>query len=135
MDELGRIDTKSQATVNSSEFGEITAGSGQITHTSYSPNELKYQADMSSEGLAVFSEIYYPEGWKATIDGTETTIIRANYLLRGLMIPVGTHEIVFKFEPKSYTATKTPMIIFQYLIVLSLIIGGFFTVKEKNERG
>jgi hypothetical protein len=135
MDELGRIDTKTQATVNSSEFGEINAGSGQITHTSYKPNELKYQAEMSSEGLAVFSEIYYPEGWIATIDGTETEILRTNYLLRGLMIPAGAHEIVFKFEPKSYTATKTPMIIFQYLIVLSLIAGLFFTFKEKNERG
>ena len=135
MDELGRIDTKAQATVNSSEFGVIKAGSGQITHTSYKPNELKYQAEMSTEGLAVFSEIYYPEGWTATIDGTETEILRANYLLRGLMIPSGTHEIVFKFEPKSYTATKTPMIIFQYLIVLSLIAGLFFTIKEKNERG
>lgn len=135
MDELGRIDTKAQATVNSSEFGEIKAGTGQITHTSYAPNELKYQAEMTAEGLAVFSEIYYPEGWTATIDGTETEILRANYLLRGLMIPAGTHEIAFKFEPKSYTATKTPMIIFQYLIVLSLIAGVFFTIKEKNERG
>ncbi|MEP0712710.1 MAG: YfhO family protein, partial [Algoriphagus sp.] len=131
----GRIDTKAQATVNTSEFGEITAGAGQITHTSYAPNELKYQADMTSEGLAVFSEIYYPEGWTATIDGVETDILRANYLLRGLIIPAGSHEIVFKFLPKSYTATKTPMIIFQYLIVLTLIAGVFFTIREKNERG
>lgn len=135
MDELGRIDTKIQATVNTSEFGEVSAGSGQITHTSYAPNELKYQADMNSEGLVVFSEIYYPEGWIATIDGTETEILRTDYLLRGLIVPAGTHEIVFKFLPKSYTATKTPMIIFQYLIVLSLIAGVFFTIKEKNERG
>ncbi|PZX60377.1 membrane protein YfhO [Algoriphagus ratkowskyi] len=135
MDELGRIDTKAQATVNTSEYGVITAGTGQIFHTSYAPNELKYQAEITQEGLAVFSEIYYPEGWTATIDGRETDILRTNYLLRGLIIPAGTHEIVFKFEPKSYTATKTPMIIFQYLIVLSLIAGVFFTIKEKNERG
>ena len=135
MDELGRIDTKSQATINTEEFGNIAAGSGQITHISYAPNELKYQAEMNKEGLAVFSEIYYPEGWTATIDGNETEILRTDYLLRGLLIPAGTHEIVFKFEPKSYTATKTPMIIFQYLIVLSLIAGVFFTIKEKNGRG
>ncbi|SFT98060.1 hypothetical protein SAMN04489724_3133 [Algoriphagus locisalis] len=133
MDELGRIDTKAQATVNTSEFGEINAGSGQITHISYAPNELKYQAEMSKEGLVVFSEIYYPVGWKATIDGAETEILRTDYLLRGLIVPAGTHEIVFKFSPTSYTATKTPMIIFQYLIILSLIAGVFFTVKEKNQ--
>ncbi|PZX56519.1 glycosyltransferase family protein [Algoriphagus chordae] len=135
MDELGRIDTKTQATVNSREFGKIAAGAGQITHTSYAPNELKYQAEMSKEGLAVFSEIYYPVGWTASINGKETEILRTDYLLRGLIVPAGTHEIVFKFEPTSYTATKTPMIIFQYLIVLSLIAGLFFTIKEKNERG
>ncbi|RAI92035.1 YfhO family protein [Algoriphagus yeomjeoni] len=132
MDELGRIDTKAQATVNTAEFGKITAGAGEITHTSYTPNELKYQANMSQEGLVVFSEIYYPEGWTATIDGVETDILRTNYLLRGLEVPAGSHDIVFKFLPKSYTATKTPMIIFQYLIVLSLIAGLFFTFKEKK---
>ncbi|MEB2780965.1 YfhO family protein [Algoriphagus sp. C2-6-M1] len=135
MDELGRINTKSQATVNTSEFGDVSAGAGEITHTSYTPNELKYQAEISKEGLAVFSEIYYPEGWTATIDGQEAEILRTDYLLRGLIVPTGTHEIVFKFEPKSYTATKTPMIIFQYLIVLSLIAGVFYTIKEKNGRG
>ncbi|WP_439487886.1 hypothetical protein [Algoriphagus sp.] len=135
MDELGKINTKKQATINTAEFGEVSAGSGIITHTSYAPNELKYQAEMSKGGLAVFSEIYYPVGWKATIDGEEAEILRTDYLLRGLILPEGTHEIVFKFEPKSYTATKTPMIIFQYLIVLSLIAGVFFTIKDKNERG
>ncbi|MEB2784251.1 YfhO family protein [Algoriphagus persicinus] len=135
MDELGRINTKSQATVNTSEFGEVSAGSGQIRHTTYAPNELKYQAEMSKEGLVVFSEIYYPEGWTATIDGQEAEILRTDYLLRGLIIPAGTHEIVFKFEPKSYTASKTPMIIFQYLIVLSLIAGVFVTIKEMNGNG
>jgi len=135
MDELGRIDTKSQATVNTAEFGPVEAGSGDITHISYAPNELKYKAEMSKGGLVVFSEIYYPKGWKATIDGQEAEILRTNYLLRGLVVPTGSHEIVFTFEPSSYTATKVPMIIFQYLIVLSLIGGLYFNFKKKNERG
>lgn len=135
IDELGKINTKAQATINTVEFGEVAAGSGQITHTSYTPNELHYTAEMSQEGLAVFSEIYYPVGWKATIDGNEAEILRTDYLLRGLVIPAGTHEIVFRFEPKSYYSTKTPMIIFQYLIVLCLIGGIFTTIKEKNARG
>jgi hypothetical protein len=129
---LGEIDTKTQATLNTTEFGQISAGSGQISLTSSAPNELKYQAAMSQGGLAVFSEIHYPKGWTARVDGKETPIIRVNYLLRGLEIPAGTHEVVFTFAPASYYATKTPMVIFQYLIVLTLIAGVFFTYKESN---
>jgi hypothetical protein len=129
---LGELNTKTQATLNSTEFGEIPTGSGQIALTSNGPNELKYQASMSQGGLAVFSEIHYPEGWTATINGKETSIVRVNYLLRGLEIPAGEHEVVFTFAPSSYYSTKTPMVIFQYLIILTLIAGVFFTYKESN---
>jgi uncharacterized membrane protein YfhO len=87
---------------------------------------------MSKGGLAAFSEIHYPKGWTATIDGKEAPIVRVNYLLRGLEIPAGEHEVVFTFAPSSYYSTKTPMVIFQYLIVLALISGVFFTYKESN---
>ncbi|QYH37551.1 YfhO family protein [Algoriphagus sp. NBT04N3] len=132
--EIGEIDTKTQATLNTSEFGSVGAGVGQITLTSQSPNELRYQAEMDQGGLIVFSEIYYPEGWTATIDGKETPILRTNYLLRGLDVPQGSHEIVFTFAPSSYLSTKTPMIIFQYLILVALIGGVVMTFKEKNGR-
>ena len=132
--EIGEIDTKTQATLNTSEFGSVGAGVGQITLTSQSPNELRYQAEMDQGGLIVFSEIYYPEGWIATIDGKETPILRTNYLLRGLDVPQGSHEIVFTFAPSSYLSTKTPMIIFQYLILVALIGGVVMTFKEKNGR-
>ena len=132
--EIGEIDTKTQATLNTSEFGSVGAGAGQITLTSQSPNELRYQAEMDQGGLIVFSEIYYPEGWIATIDGKETPILRTNYLLRGLDVPQGSHEIVFTFAPSSYLSTKTPMIIFQYLILVALIGGVVMTFKEKNGR-
>ncbi|SFO76481.1 membrane protein YfhO [Algoriphagus ornithinivorans] len=132
--EIGEIDTKTQATLNTSEFGSVGAGVGQVTLTSQSPNELRYQAEMDQGGLIVFSEIYYPEGWTATIDGKETPILRTNYLLRGLDVPQGSHEIVFTFAPSSYLSTKTPMIIFQYLILAALIGGVVMTFKEKNGR-
>ncbi|AMQ56039.1 YfhO family protein [Algoriphagus sanaruensis] len=132
MDQLGQINTKIQATLNTQEFGEVKAGSGQVNLTSHEPNELKYQAEMTQGGLAVFSEIYYPEGWTATIDGKEAEILRVNYLLRGLEIPQGSHEIVFTFAPASYYSTKTPMVIFQYLIVLTLIAGVFVTYKKSD---
>jgi hypothetical protein len=129
---LGEINTKFQATLNTEEFGQIPAGAGQITLTSNGANEMKYQASMSQGGLSVFSEVYYPKGWTASIDGNEVPIVRVNYLLRGLEIPAGDHEVVFTFAPSSFYATKTPMVIFQYLIVLTLIAGVFFTYKESN---
>ncbi|MCU0402737.1 MAG: YfhO family protein [Algoriphagus sp.] len=132
MDQLAKLNTKTQATLNTQEFGEVKAGAGQVNLISQSPNELKYQAEMTQGGLAVFSEIHYPTGWTATIDGQEAKILRVNYLLRGLEIPQGSHEIVFTFAPKSYYATKTPMVIFQYLIVLALIGGIFITYKKSD---
>ncbi|WP_026955607.1 YfhO family protein [Algoriphagus vanfongensis] len=130
--QIGNINTKTQATINSGEFGSISAGSGQVTLTADEPNQISYQADMEQGGLVVFSEIFYPEGWTATIDGQEADILRADYLLRGLDVPAGSHEIVFTFAPSSFYATKTPMIIFQYLILLVLISGIYFTYKEHN---
>ncbi|MDO5036224.1 MAG: hypothetical protein Q4D93_04610 [Porphyromonas sp.] len=79
----------------------------QITLVSYAPDELHYRSTNRHDGVAVFSEIYYPHGWHATIDGVESDILRVNYLLRGLMIPAGEHEIVFRFDPKSVHRTET----------------------------
>ncbi|MBN7812239.1 YfhO family protein [Algoriphagus sp. H41] len=129
---LGELNTKTQATVNAPEFGAVSAGAGQVTLTSQSPNELKYQASMTKGGLAVFSEIHYPVGWTATIDGQEAPILRVDYLLRGLEIPAGDHEVVFTFAPSSYYATKTPTVIFQYLILLTLVAGVYLTYKESH---
>ncbi len=132
MDQLGTLNTKTQATLNTAEFGQIPAGSGEIVLTSHSPDQLKYKASMAKGGLAVFSEIYYPKGWTATIDGQEAAILRTNYLLRGLEIPAGEHEVVFSFAPSSYYSTKTPTVIFQYLILISLIAGVFFTYRKSH---
>jgi uncharacterized membrane protein YfhO len=87
---------------------------------------------MTAAGLGVFSEIYYPAGWSASLDGKEVPILRTNYLLRGLQLPAGTHEIVFTFAPTSYNATKTPMIIFQYALVI-LLIAGLVTTYRKSD--
>jgi hypothetical protein len=132
IDKLGTINTKSQATINSKEFGEQRAGAGTIVLTKHSPNQLTYQAKMTAAGLGVFSEIYYPAGWSASLDGKEVPILRTNYLLRGLQLPAGTHEIVFTFAPTSYSATKTPMIIFQYALVI-LLIAGLVTTYRKSD--
>ena len=97
-------------------------------------NVSAWGLSMTQGGLGVFSEIYYPKGWTATIDGKEAPILRVNYLLRGLELPAGDSEVVFTFAPDSYYLTKTPMVIFQYLIVLALIAGLFFTYKESHAK-
>src|SRR5690606_22552069 len=61
----------------------------------YGLNKISFESSNSSDGFAVFSDIYYPKGWKAYIDGKETPIVRTNYVLRGLQIPAGNHQIVF----------------------------------------
>ncbi|MCD6331956.1 MAG: YfhO family protein [Bacteroidales bacterium] len=77
-----------------------------IKITEYRPNGLVYQTTTAEKRLAVFSEIWYPHGWKATIDGTTAEILRANYLLRAMVIPPGSHRIEFKFDPFSLKAGK-----------------------------
>ena len=77
---------------------------GQIKLATYHPDRLEYTASASSPQFAVFSEIWYNgnKDWKAYIDGKETKMVRVNYLLRGLNIPEGKHEIKFEFKPDCY---------------------------------
>ena len=72
-----------------------------IELTEYQPNKLTYEAYTASDRIAVFSEIYYPEGWHLYIDGNETKIGRVNYVLRAAVIPAGEHTIVMTFQPAS----------------------------------
>lgn len=99
----------------------------------YKPNHLKYTSNNANVGFAVFSEIYYPKGWKATIDGKETPIYRVDYTLRGLEIPKGKHTIEFKFEPE-VVKTGSTIALFSSLLMLVVIVGGvYFERKKKKE--
>jgi hypothetical protein len=126
---ISQIDTKNEATVNETEFGTVQTGSGSVAITSQKPNELKYSVEATKAGLVVFSEIYYPKGWKALVNGQEADIIRTNYLLRGISVPAGKSEVLMKFEPDSYYKTKNVTVIFQYLILVTMIAGIFLSVR------
>jgi hypothetical protein len=132
------FDPKSTAIVNKSFEKDLSgfvsgSGEGEIKLTEYQPNYLKYEASVNSASqLAVFSEIYYPKGWKSFIDGKETPHIQADFVLRGLVIPAGKHQIEFKFEPSSfYVGNKVSL---ASSILLLLAIGGylFYSFKIKK---
>jgi hypothetical protein len=103
-----------------------------ITLTSYEPEHLTYQTGSSTSQIAVFSEIYYKEGWKLYIDGVEQPYFRADYLLRAAVIPVGNHKVEFKFHPASYYTGETISLAGSILLVLAL--GGAGYVENKNKK-
>jgi hypothetical protein len=93
---------------------------------------ITYQSTSSSTGFAVFSEVFYDKGWKAYIDGKETPIIRTNYVLRGLSVPAGQHEIRFEFKPASYYTGNTVSLIASIVILLALVLAGWQVYKQNR---
>ncbi len=108
-------------------------GDGSIVMNSYAPNKISYSSNSSDKQLAVFSEIYYPEGWIAKIDGEEVDILKVNYALRGLEIPAGKHEIVFEFDLPAYHTAGTMAYIGSFLIILLLGFLGYTETKKTKE--
>ena len=103
---LGSVDLRSQAVVTTpvtlSEAKNLPESGDNISMTSYAPNELHYRYTAATDRLAVFSEIYYPNGWHATVDGQPLELIRADWTLRAALLPAGSHEVVMTFLPDSY---------------------------------
>jgi hypothetical protein len=105
---------------------------GRIELTSYKANELKYHYTSSTDGLVVFSEIYYPAGWKSFIDGMEVSHFRSDYVLRAMEVPSGEHEIIFRFEPESYrTGTRVSL---ASSILLILLCTGSIYMAIRNKK-
>ncbi|WP_438961409.1 YfhO family protein [Nonlabens sp.] len=98
----------------------------------YDTQRLVYKSNNIQEGLAVFSEMYYPHGWKATVDGQETPIARVNYALRGIKVPAGSHEIVMSFEPQVVKTGSSIMLGSNILLFLIIIGGAFYRFKNKS---
>jgi hypothetical protein len=94
---------------------------------SYKPDEVVYKYNAAGERLAVFSEIYYPEGWKGYIDGKESKYFRADFVLRGMIVPAGDHEIKFDFRPSSYIIGNKISLVSSILLIL--LLAGYFVAK------
>lgn len=141
---LGEIDPAVEAVIFAPEAPEGTvteyagADSGRVELVYYSPNRLRYDVSAPAKGLAVFSEIWYPAGWKAFVDGNEVPVLRADYALRALMIEEGDHEVEFVFDPASFTVGRN-ISLASSIAILVLLAGAvlysvLFADKRKQPR-
>ncbi len=141
---LSNVDLKHYAVINKSKFSNVAFPelslipdtTRYINLVSYMPDSLVYDYYSRKNEFVVFSEIYYPEGWKATIDGKPAKIVQVDYILRGLAVPPGRHKIVMVFEPKPYTigykiAFASSVIL--VIIVLLAIVLAVFKSKETKK--
>jgi uncharacterized membrane protein YfhO len=129
------LDSKNQAVVHQ-EFKAQLNGLGQDSTSSikllnYDPSELRYASNSKAKQLAVFSEIYYPAGWNCYIDGKKPVqTLRVNYLLRGVVVPSGKHEITWKFEPLTVQTGNTLAGLGSGLLLLGFLVSLWFTYKH-----
>lgn len=124
---LQDLDVASQAVISKNEYLEGKEyqldSLAKIKLTSYQPNILKYESQNTNKGFAVFSDAYYKNGWKAFIDGNETPIFKTNYALRGIEIPKGNHQIIFKFDPSIVKTGSTITLIATILFFVLAVFG------------
>ena len=138
---LCSINPDSVAVADRKFAGVLTEVSGAATptdtifETTYAPNRLTYHYERTNPGVAVFSEVYFPWGWEATIDGNPVEIGRVNYILRAINVPAGSHTIEFSFKPKSVSLTETFAFIaigVIYIGLLVIILLTFFGKKKEK---
>ncbi len=135
---IGQIDPANEVLIrdefagdlNSYSFGKDSASSVRLT--SYDPELLVYESNNSKAGLAVFSEVYYPENWKAYIDNEEQEIIRANYALRALKVPAGKHKIEFKYVDAKYSSSSSISLLGSLLVLIGAPLFLFLSYKKER---
>jgi hypothetical protein len=106
----------------------------EATVTHHGIQDIEVRATATGNNLLFLSETYYPKGWKAYLDGSETEIYRLNYLFRGVIIPQGTHTLVMKFEPATFVLGKTISLITNLIIlggIMLFLIRQFLLKREK----
>jgi hypothetical protein len=129
------VDSRNTAVIDVSAFKRPNTSydsAATITLLEHTPRYLKYESKSLANGLAVFSEIYYPEGWKAKIDGKESNILRVNYILRALEVPAGSHTIEFSFEPAAYLVGNKITMASSWVVLL-LLLGSIGWSLKKEE--
>lgn len=137
IDAIADTDVKNVAIINN-EFRQVigdfkaSPAEGTIQLVDYQPNQLKYSFDSSKDELVVFSEIWTSKGWTMWIDGVETPLFRADYVLRSAIIPAGQHEIVMRYEPSIWCIGNTIQFITSLLILLGFAFVCYYTFKKRD---
>jgi hypothetical protein len=138
MNALGNFNPKDTAVVqdifkSSIPFEPVYDSSATISLVKNDNDVMTYTFNAATPQFAVFSEIYYKSGWKAYIDGKEVPIVKVNYVLRGLAVPAGKHEIKFEFKPQGYYQGKSITSIFSIVLVVILGIGIFMEWRNRKQ--
>ena len=109
-----------------------SSGTYSITLEKYEPNHITYRSVLSSEKPVVFSEIYYPDGWNAYIDGEKVPHFRVNYVLRAMILPAGEHKVEFRFEPKEVLYGDRLNLAFTITFVVGLLAAIILSLRKKK---
>jgi len=138
MNALGNFNPKDTAVVqdtfkSSIPFEPVYDSTATISLVKNDNDVVNYTFNSSTNQFAVFSEIYYKSGWKAYIDGKEAPIVKVNYVLRGLAVPAGKHDIKFEFKPEGYYKGKTLTTIFSIVLLLILAVGIFMEWRNRKQ--
>ncbi len=124
---LGTTDLKITAVAEAGAPRPQIEGSGVIELTEYRPNRLVYEYTLTGgTGVALFSEIYYDKGWQAYLDGEPCDSFRADYLLRAMVLPEGTHTVEWRFRAPNWSLAGAITLICSILIIFALAITLFF---------
>lgn len=135
---LDSLDSKKTAVISREFLSKIPTqkisrdSTATIELVNYDPQHLVYEASTDSPQLAIFSEIYYPNGWNAYINGNPAEYFRANYALRAMALPAGNNKIEFKFEPKVIKTGSTISLASSLLFALILFGGLFYQFRRKK---
>lgn len=136
IDLVGRIDTKTTAVVSGIEARP--QGNGEIKLTEYRPNYLKYEYTADAPAVAVFSEIYYDKGWTAYVDGREVPYFRADYILRAMELPAGSHTVEWRFRAPHWRAVEAITLLSSLAILLgtaaTLIVWSIRRLRHEKNR-
>ena len=140
MKAINKLDTKHEAVINKTKFPDaatkttyVADSTATIKLDEYRPNKITYTSNNKNDGLAIFSEVYYSNGWNAYIDGKLVPHFEADYMLRGLQIPAGKHTIIFTFEPQ-VVKTGSTIALVSFIGMLLLLGAGIYYETKKNKQ-
>lgn len=130
-----QVDTRRMAVIDQSKFKVNLPvaydSAAQVRLVEQKPSVMKYEATSSTGGLIVFSEIYYPKGWHAFVDGKEVPLLRADYVLRAAEVPAGTVQVEMRFEPKPYSIGNKITMASSWVLLI-VVLGGIVMSYRKE---